>query len=233
MRFRFRPALTAASLAALALLCALGTWQLQRLQWKNALVAKTQARLSSAPIALSEALARASAGEDMEYQPVVADGMFRHEQAARVFSAHEGRPGVLIFTPLETDGGLIYVNRGFVPQDLAGAAVEEGTAARVRVEGLFRNAERKKGFERTFAAKDQPSDNLYFLRDPRVFASAAGSDAPPFYIDSFARNGEAEWPKGGLTRVEFANRHLEYALTWFGLAGALAGVYLAFSFRRD
>lgn len=232
MKFYFRPALAATTVVALAILVGLGTWQLHRLQWKIALIAKTQARLAAAPIPLAEALARASAGEDMEYQPVVADGMFRHEQAARVFSAQEGKPGVLIFTPLETGGGVIYVNRGFVPQDLTGAAVEEGTAARVRVEGLFRNAEEKKGFEATFAAKDQPSDNLYFLRDPRVFAAATGAEAPPFYIDSFVREGEGEWPKGGLTRVEFPNRHLEYALTWFGLAGALAGVYIAFSLRR-
>lgn len=233
MRFRFRPALAAATVAALAVLCALGTWQLQRLQWKNALVEKTEARLSAAPIALAEALARAEAGEDMEYRPVFAEGAFRHDQAAKVFTAHLGKAGVLVFTPLETDGGVIYVNRGFVPQDLADTIVGAGPATPVLVEGLFRSAERKAGFERTFAAKDQLLDNLYFARDPQVLAAAHGFAAPAFYIDSFARESAGEWPKGGLTRVEFSNRHLEYALTWFGLAGALAGVYLAYSFRRD
>jgi surfeit locus 1 family protein len=231
MRFRFRPALTAATLSALAILCALGAWQLKRLHWKNELIAKTQSRLSAAPIAFGEALRRAGAGEDMEYQPVIAEGAWDDARTAKVFSTYQGEPGVLIFTPLLTDAATVYVNRGFVPQDLAGD-IAEGENAPVRIQGLFRHAEQKKGLERIFAAPDQPSDNLFFVRDPRVLAAPYGFDAPPFYIDSFAREG-VEWPKGGLTRVAFPNRHLEYALTWFGLAAALAGVYLAFSFRRD
>lgn len=232
MTFRFRPALTVATLAALAVLCALGTWQLHRLEWKNALVAKTQARLSTEPISLTDALARAKAGEDMEYQPVIAEGAFRHGQAAKVFAAYQGKAGVLIFTPLEAESVVIYVNRGFVPQELADTIAPGGPAGPARIEGLFRSAERKEGFERTFAAKDQLPDNLYFTRDPGVLAAAHGFGTPPFYIDSFERESDGDWPKGGLTRVEFSNRHLEYALTWFGLAGALVGVYLAYSLRR-
>ena len=234
MKFRFRPVLTAAACAALAVLCSLGAWQMQRLAWKKALVSKTESRLAAAPISLGEALLRAQAGEDLEYQPVYADGRYRNEGTARVFSAHDGQAGVLVFSPLITAGRAIYVNRGFVPQgisqDLEAAADATGET---RVEGLFRRAEEKRGFERTFAPKDQPADNLYFSRDPRIFAAAHGLDVPPYYIDSFAREQNGPWPKGGLTRVEFSNRHLEYALTWFGLAAALAGVYLAFSFRRD
>ena len=233
MRFAFRPALTAATLAALAVLCSLGTWQLQRLSWKQSLIAKTQARLSAPPIALADALARAAAGEDLEYQPVFATGTFRPEETARVFTAHEGKPGVLLFTPFETGGGAVYVNRGFIPQDVAETFQAPGIKGEARIEGLFRRAETKRGFERIFAPKDQPSDNLYFARDPQNFAASYGLRVLPYYIDSFGRENTGEWPKGGLTRVEFSNRHLDYALTWFGLAGALIGVYLAFSLRRD
>jgi surfeit locus 1 family protein len=233
MKFHFRPGLTAAALAALAVLCGLGTWQLQRLDWKNALVAKTQARLAAAPIPLAAALARAEAGEDVEYQPVFADGVFRAGLEAHVFGAHAGKPGVWVFAPFdwrEADGrgGVIYVNRGFAPQDVAVPVAPPET---IRVEGLFRRAEAKKGFEKALAPDDQPADNLYFARDPLTLAAAHGVSAPAFYIDAFASEGDAPWPKGGLTRVEFSNRHLEYALTWFGLAGALIGVYLAFSVR--
>ncbi len=230
MTFQFRPALTAATIAALAVLCSLGAWQAQRLEWKRELIAKTEARLAAAPIPFEAALARAEAGEDLEYQPVFAVGEFRKEESARVFSAHEGKAGALIFAPFDAAGRTIYVNRGFVPQTNAQAI--QAASGETRIEGLFRRAEEKRGFERTFAAKDQPTDNLYFTRDPRIFAAAQGLSVPPYYIDSFSREGEGPWPKGGLTRVEFANRHLEYALTWFGLAGALIGVYLAFSLRR-
>jgi surfeit locus 1 family protein len=230
MKFRFRPALTAATLAAFAALCSLGAWQLQRLEWKKSLIAKTEARLALAPISIEEALARVDAGEDMEYQPVFATGVYRSAGAATVFSTHEGKAGVLVFAPLDLRDAVIFVNRGFVPQDLAEAAAQAAPpAAPVRVEGLLRRAEEKRGLERLLAPKDQPTDNLYFTRDPRLWAGGAAS---PFYIDSFGRENEGDWPKGGLTRVEFPNRHLEYALTWFGLAGALIAVYLAFSLRR-
>ena len=229
MKFHFRPALTAAMLAALAVLCSLGAWQVQRLEWKKALIAKTDARLAAEPIPLEEALARAEAGEDLEYQPVFAVGEFRAGMSARVFSAHDGKPGALIFQPFDAIEGTIYVNRGFVPQALDAPAAPSGE---IRIEGLFRRAEEKKGFERIFAPDNQPADNLYFTRDPRMFAAARGLVIPPHYVDSFGRENEGPWPKGGLTRVEFSNRHLEYALTWFGLAGALVGVYLAFSLRR-
>lgn len=229
MTFRFRPALTAATFIALLILCSLGAWQLQRLDWKKALIAKTEARIASATMPLEEALARAERGEDMEYQPVVASGAWRGG-AAHVFAAHEGRAGVLVFAPFETGGRVIYVNRGFSPQDEVATLPE--AAGPARVEGLFRTPEAKGGFERLLAPKDQPADNLYFTRDPRRFAGAAGLGADGFYIDSFDEPRSALWPKGGLTRLEFSNRHLEYALTWFGLAGALLGVYLAFSLRR-
>jgi surfeit locus 1 family protein len=239
MTFRFRPALTAAALAALAILCSLGIWQVQRLQWKNALIAKTHARLADAPIPLAEALARAEAGEDLEYQPVFADGAFRGGLEAHVFGTHDGKPGAFVFAPFDWRGdegrtAAIYVNRGFAPQDFTDPATRGGPiSGDIRVEGLFRLAEAKRGLEKALSPDDQPADNLYFTRDPARLAAAHGLSVPPFYIDSFERESEGAWPKGGLTRVEFANRHLEYALTWFGLAAALIGVYLALSLRRD
>lgn len=237
MTFRFRPALTVATLAALAVLGALGFWQVQRLQWKNALIAKTEARLAAAPISLEEALARAAAGEDMEYQPVFADGSFRPGLEAHVFGAHQGTPGVWVFAPFDwraADGrsAVIYVNRGFAPQAFADPAARAAAkAGQLRVAGLFRQAERKRGLEKSLAPDDQPADNLYFSRDPAIIAAKHGLAAPPYYIDGFAHESDEAWPRGGLTRVEFSNRHLEYALTWFGLAGALIGVYLAFCLR--
>ncbi|MDZ7628872.1 MAG: SURF1 family protein [Parvularculaceae bacterium] len=233
MTFHFRPALTAASLAALAILCSLGAWQLQRLAWKKELIAKTEARLAAAPIPLDEALKRAAAGEDLEYQPVFAEGAYRYELAALVFGTQDGKPGALVFTPLERRTSVLYVNRGFAPQDDANGAARTGPTGPVRVEGLFRSAEVKRGFEAALAPEDQPADNLYFARDPKALAAAYGLDVPAYYIDSFGSESAAPWPRGGLTRVEFSNRHFEYALTWFGLAGALVAVYFAYSVRRD
>ncbi|MFZ5617587.1 MAG: SURF1 family protein [Pseudomonadota bacterium] len=240
MTFRLSPGLLAAVLVALAILVSLGTWQFQRLEWKRDLIEAMNERLAAAPIAFDEALARAVGGERMDYQPVYLAGAYAHDLESAVFGTYEGRPGVYVFTPLDAadpaTGGrrFVYVNRGFAPQDFRDPQTRgEGLAAgQLRVEGLFRSAEEKRGFEKWLAPKDQPADNLYFVRDPRILAARHTIDVPRFYIDSFGRESAGPWPKGGLTRVDLPNRHFEYALTWFGLAAALLGVFIAYSLKR-
>ena len=241
MTFRARPGLIAATAMAFVLLCALGVWQIKRLEWKTALIAQMTERLAADPISFYEALARAGAGENMEYQPVYLSGVYAHDLESAVFGTYEGAPGVYVFTPLDAadavTGGrrFVYVNRGFAPQAFRDrtARPDGDVAGEVRVEGLLRRAEKRRGFEKWLAPKDQPQDNLYFIRDPAVLAARHAIDVPLFYIDSFGRESAAPWPKGGLTRIDIPNRHLEYALTWFGLAAALLGVFLVFSLKRD
>lgn len=231
MKFVFRPVLALATLSALLVLCSLGAWQLRRLEWKRDLIARVDARVGSAPIPLQSALARAAAGEDLDYQPVRVVGVFDHAREACVFGTFEGRAGCYVFTPIgEGEGRIVYVNRGFVPQNADLSEIEDPSGP-VTVVGLLRRAETPAGLQRLFRAKDQPKDNIYFVRDPRAFAGADGL-AGPYYIDSNGAESEGRWPKGGTTRLEFSNRHLEYALTWFGLAVTLAGVFLAYSRRK-
>ncbi len=235
-RFHFRPALTMAAAVALLILVSLGQWQLHRLQWKNDLVAKVDARVSAAPIPFSDALARSEAGEDMTYTPVFIEGVFRHGDEAHVFGAYEARAGYYVFTPLQpaAGGAAVYINRGFVPQALKTPderrdGLVEGA---VRVTGLFRQAEEKRGAAALFSPEDRPDANEWHRRAPEVFAAHAGIEASVSYIDAAASDlKEAAWPRGGTTRLSFNNRHLEYALTWFGLAATLLGVYVFFSIQ--
>lgn len=241
MSFRWRPGLVVATSIAFAILCSLGAWQLQRLHWKEELIAQIDARLSAPPITFDEALSRAAAGEKMEYQPVYVDGVYAHDLESEVFGTYDGAPGVYVFTALDTPDlqtgarRFIYVNRGFAPQEFRDPAtrIDGQVAGEVRVEGLFRATEQKRGIEKWIAPQDQPADNLYFVRDPKILAARHAIDVPAFYIDSAGTESAAAWPKGGLTRVDIPNRHFEYALTWFGLAAALAGVFVAFSLKRD
>lgn len=235
-----RPGLLAATMAALAVLIGLGVWQLERLEEKRSLIARTNARLSATAMPFDEAAMRERSGEKMEYQPVFLDGVFAHDLEAHVFGTYDGAAGVYVFTPLDAadpaTGGrrFVYVNRGFVPQKFRDPATRpEGLVdGDVRVVGLLRREEHKRGPEKWLKPDDQPEDNLYFEREPKILAARHGIDAPSLYIDSFGRENDGAWPKGGVTRVEFPNRHLEYALTWFGLAAALLGVFFAFSKKR-
>lgn len=232
MKLVFHPILTVSTLLAFAILVSLGLWQLQRLEWKRDLVASVEARLAAAPVPLEEALARAAAGENLDYRPVIVAGVYRHDLEAHVFGTLEGAPGYYVFTPLiARPDNIVFVNRGFVPQG-AQPDARSDPDAQVTVVGLFRRAETPAGLQKLFRPKDQPGDNLFFVRDPRKFAAQRGIEAPPFYVDSNGAENAGRWPRGGTTRVEFENRHLEYAFTWFGLAAVLVAVLVAFSLRR-
>jgi surfeit locus 1 family protein len=239
MKFVFRPGAAAATAFGVAILIALGAWQFERREWKLGLIERVEARAHSAPIAFDEALARAAAGEDMEYQRVRISGVYAHDLEAHVFGTLGGEPGVYVFTPLDApaaDGGrrFIYVNRGFTPQALADPALRgEGQAtSEVHVEGLFRTTEKPSWLEKLFRPVDQLADNLWFRRDPEVLATRHHIETVPYYVDSSGKENPASWPKGGTTRVEFYNKHLEYAVTWFGLAAALVGVFAAYSIKK-
>jgi len=229
-RFRFRPVLTVFAALGLLATVSLGAWQLARLDWKLDLIGKVEARVGAPPAPFADVMARARKGEDMEYAPVRLRGAFAQAPAARLFGAYEGAPGHYLFMPFKTDeGAAVYVNMGFTPQfaDPDDVAVPPAGSP-ATVEGLFRAAETPRPPAAWFVSRQQSADGLWFIRDPRIFAAPSQRPASPYYVDRFAVDG-APWPRGGTTRLSFSNRHLEYALTWFGLAATLFGVWLAFS----
>ena len=231
-RFQFRPVLTFASVIAIALLIALGNWQLQRLEWKRDLIAQVEALGEAEPIPFVEAVRRARNGEVMDYAPVTLSGNLRADLEARVFGTFVGKAGVYVFAPLETVDGVIYLNRGFAPQAAAGEACFcSETDGAVSVTGLFRSAENPSPPASWFQSAGKSVDGLWTRRNPVAFADEAGLETSPFYVDESAVPGR-DWPRGGTTRLEFTNRHLEYAWTWFGLAATLVGVWFAFSLQK-
>ncbi len=235
-QFLFRPVLTVFAGVGLAILIWLGSWQMQRLEWKSDLINKVEARIDAPPIAFDEAVQRAEAGENMEYTPVKLVGIWRPKSEAKVFGSYEARAGVYLFAPLRAlGGGHVYVNLGYLPQSMATAKDHAPlylTIDESEVTGLFRYREELSPPASWFRAAEQTHDGLWFVRDPERFAGAASISTPPYYIDSFAREGSA-WPKGGTTRLNFRNKHLEYALTWYGLAAVLLAMWLIFSLPKD
>ncbi len=236
-RFLFRPVLTIFVLAGLAMLVSLGVWQLKRLDWKQDLIVKIEARAEAPPMALEDAIARADAGEDMEYAPVRVRGRLQPGLEARLFGSFEGAAGIYYFAAVKPQNAdqLVYVNFGFVPQSVLKTSTEAPLyqfLENPEITGLFRYREELSPPASWFQSAEQSSDGLWFVRAPLRFAKAAQIEASPYYIDSFARDG-AQWPKGGTTRLDFRNAHLDYALTWFGLATALLGVWLVFSLPKQ
>ncbi len=224
---------------ALAILLGLGFWQLERLAWKDALIARVEAR-TQAPVAPlpSEAEWPRINAEDDEYRRVSATGRFHHDKEAHVYTVlseradRPGGPGYWVMTPLELgDGAFVIVNRGFVPLDRKDPATRpegqvEGTVA---VTGLLRTPEEAY----YFLPENDPAKDAWYRRDPLEIAQARGlSTVAPFTIDADATPNPGGFPRGGETRVSFPNNHLQYAVTWFGIALALIGVFAAFVWQR-
>ena len=232
--------LLACILAGTAVLVGLGTWQVQRLQWKEALIARVEANLARPPVPFDDVATMLRDGGDIEYQPTSVSGRFLHEHEQYYFATLNGRTGRFVYTPLQrADGRIVWVNRGFVPQDRVDPATRrtgqiEGT---VTVTGLARSA--PEGPPNALTPDNDVAANIYYWKSLPQMIAAAGLDAArvaPLFVDA-AREGEhaapaGALPVGGVTRIRFPNSHLQYAVTWYGLALTLLLVGGTFLVRR-
>jgi surfeit locus 1 family protein len=226
-------------LLGVGLLSGLGLWQLQRLAWKEGLLAQIAARRDAPPAPPPPRSEWAGLKpDDYDYRPVVLRGIFDHSKESALFRASAtgaagGGAGYEIVTPLRLDeGGVVFVNRGFVPAEKQdpSSRPQGQVAGEVVVVGLMRRPESRN----LFTPPDEPDHNLWFTRDPAALAAHWGlSDAAPFSVDADATPNPAGWPKGGATVMTIPNNHLSYALTWFALAATLAAVAGAFVWRRE
>jgi surfeit locus 1 family protein len=225
----------------LAVACVwLGTWQMQRLAEKEALIAAVDARLDAAPIPVPAAGQWPDLDlEALNFQPVTLTGAFRYNQTVTVFTSLSNArgpasgPGYWVVTPFVlADGGTVFVNRGFIPEAFQPAAVSDpqGDDEQVSITGLLRPGETA-GF---MTPGPNTSDRIEWVRDPqRLAAMVDPALAPiaPFYVDLPA-GPPGELPQGGETVVEFPNNHLGYAYTWYGFA-IVAVVMLGFWLARQ
>lgn len=220
-----------AMLACLAILIGLGVWQLERLQWKEG-VLKRVAALQAAPARpLQDAL---KAGGDLDFVRVSLDCPdLERRPLLRLFAVHEGVAGYRLITacPVAAPGySGILVDRGFASFDQAQAAMQPGRAALPGpVVGVLR-----KGDSPTFVTpKNRVAENLWYSRDvPAMAAQLHVSQPAPVYLMVERPAPAAPGPIPAPIPPNIPNRHLEYALTWFGLAAALIGVYAAMLLRR-
>jgi surfeit locus 1 family protein len=231
IRFRPRLAPTLFTIPVVAVLVALGVWQLQRLEWKSRLIAERATAVAAAPVSPPQTLAEARA---LEFHRVTVEGVFLHDkEILRNAIAAKGDAGFDVLTPLREEGGrIVFVNRGFVPTELKDPATRPTgqLAGTVRVSGLLRvPPDKKPGW---FIPDNRPDRNAWFWIDLRAMAAADGlANVAPFYIDADAEPNPGGWPKGGVTPLALPNDHLQYAITWFSLAAALVVIYLVYHSR--
>ncbi|MGB8819030.1 MAG: SURF1 family protein [Rhizobiaceae bacterium] len=227
--------MSAAALAVFAALMALGTWQVRRLAWKEALIATIEARIHQPPRPF-ETWYKTEPGTD--YWPVTVSGTFRHQSERHFFATHQGASGYYVYTPLETaPNAFLFVNRGFVPFDRKDPATrnEGQTAGQVTIEGFARPVLTEK--PSTQVPDNDPSKNIFYWKDLAAMKSSAGLPQGATVIDAFvdadaAATPQSGLPQGGVTIVNLPNNHLQYAVTWYGLAAALTAIWGVLAWRQ-
>jgi surfeit locus 1 family protein len=232
----------ALALVGIAILSGLGVWQVQRLAWKQDLIARIEARTKAAPVpAPGPADWRTLPEGWLDFRPLTITGTFLHDDEVHVFtslgspSGRYGGAGYWIMTPLRTtEGWYVVVNRGFVPEDRKAVTTRapSNRAGDATLAGLAQQSY----LGNRFTPDDNPVRNIWFRRDPVAIAASVGLAADrvaPYMIDAFFDPSlPGGLPQGGETRLSFPNDHLQYAVTWFGLAAALAAVFAVFAWGR-
>lgn len=219
--------LTLASLAGFAVLIGLGTWQVQRLHWKEGLIAERTAAISAPAIDLPRSL---DAAQPLEFHRVQAKGQFLHDHESLVHAIERrsGGAGYLVVTPMRLeDGAIVMVERGWVPQEKRDAASRAAgnPSGEVSVDGLLRLAPREK--PGSFLPANDAAHGEWFWIDLPAIARAAGEpEALLFYVEAGAAPNPGGLPVGGQANTDLPSDHLQYAITWYALAAALAVIYL-------
>jgi surfeit locus 1 family protein len=215
----------------------LGTWQMKRLAWKEALIARVEQNLHKPPLSIADIQTLIKSGKDIEYRPVTLRGEFHHDQEQYFFATHKSIPGWYVYTPLQReDGSIVIVNRGFVPArgKLPSTRLKGQVDGVVEIVGLARSAPSDK--PNSFVPDNDLQKNVYYWKSINQMFAQSGFKMHPdkvmFFVDADDKPNPGNWPVGGVTLIRFSNSHLQYALTWYGLAGALLVVGGIFMFNR-
>jgi surfeit locus 1 family protein len=209
-------------LVGAAILIGLGVWQLQRLAWKEGVLAEIDARITAAPVAVPEA----PDPVDDRFLPVVAEGTFQGDALRVLVSVKGSGPGYRLVSVFETDGRRLLVDRGYLAE---GVPEPDAASGVVTVTGNLHWPDEIDGF----TPEPDVARNQWFARD--VDAMAAHLDTEPVFI-VLRELSVADTPVTPLpvTSEAIPNNHLGYAIQWFGLALVWLGMtaFLAWRIRR-
>lgn len=231
-RARFPIGLTVTVAIAFAILVTLGTWQVQRLHWKEGVLARVAA-LQAAPARPVEGVLDAvSRGGDADFTrvKVTCPGLAK-APFVELYFVRDGQIGARLISACRTASlkyRSVLVDRGFVADTIsARPPVDPADGAPLELVGVLRMPEHGN----LFSPPNTPGQ--WFVRDVPAMAAAlkAPDPAPLFLMAETATNPEFKALVPVPVPVEIPNNHLSYALTWYGLAAALLGVYAAMLLR--
>ena len=213
------------TLFGVLLLLGLGTWQIERLHWKEGLIAARHAGTIAPPVPLPESLA---AARPLAFRHVAVTGRFHNDHELYLYATllDSDAVGYQVITPFTlADGATLLINRGFVPAERKAPATRAAgeLSGEVTVTGLLRLPEKPGAFT---PANDPAHDQWYSVDLPAMAKAAGVGPVLPFYVDADKTPNPGGWPRGGQTILDLPNNHLSYAATWYTLAVTLIVFYI-------
>lgn len=228
------------ALIGLGILLSLGTWQVQRHEWKQGLLAQIKEGMSKTSVAYESWLGQAEGERLEQFARVTLNGRFLTDQVLYVHSIQGGVLGNLVFVPFQlAEGKVVFVNRGFVPYHLTGQENKVDGEVDVALSGVIRLPETPKAF----TPPPEKKRKYWYVADIKDMGDATGIKGleTGHYIEAGVGGGgptvKGQWPTQRTPDdliKSIPNKHFGYAITWFGLAGALLLVFVAYiwSVRR-
>ena len=230
---KFPVGLTIAATIAFAILIGLGTWQVQRMHWKQQLLARIAATQELPAQPLSQVLARAASGEDVDFVRVSVECLDPPLPQSRIllYGLKDGAPVWRPIAPcrIATGGyGVIAIDRG-TARDGGPNPPQLTIANPTHVEGVLRRPEATTAIQRFAGDAAQTDETGYMDRAAAQAAIAAQARTltPPYMVVAERETPAPPFVTPAPLPLNISNRHIEYVITWYGLALALLGVYAA------
>ena len=208
-------------LLVITLFCALGTWQLVRLQWKNNLIDQIGEGLKSPAIKYSNKI-------QTNYQRVFVDGVYNFEKQIYLYSLNEkGEPGYDVITPFTTtESENILINRGWIKTVQKNANIINKITDK-EIQGLLRKNSKKN----IFKPDNEINKNIWFsinLEDIKKFTGKTFNE----YI-LYLEDENINIPKPKQITIDLPNNHLKYALTWYSISISIFAYFLYFRKKNE
>ncbi|WP_299892093.1 SURF1 family protein [uncultured Ruegeria sp.] len=202
-------------IAGLAILLSLGAWQVQRLHWKEGLLADIDTRIAGDPVRLPDLIDP----ETHRYLPVVVAGEMLRGEIHVLVSVKQVGPGYRIIAPFKSGERTLLIDRGFV------STTAKSTLRQIGEMEIIGNLHWPDEIDGYTPAPDM-DENIWFARDVPALASELGTE--PVLLIARSQTDPDITPLPVLT-AGIPNDHLQYAVTWFGLAlvwAAMTGYFL-------
>lgn len=218
-------------IAGFGLTIAMGTWQVERLAWKEGLIkeiaaANEQVPLTSLPTTKPELAA-------LEFRKATVSGHWvpdvEFALAPRYFN---GKFGYALIAPLKlTDGRIVLINRGWVPADKKSPEKRPETLLQgdATLTGMIRTT-----VERNyFTPENQPAKNVWFGRDiDQMAAFAQLENVAPAMLDLVGTQDAKSLPVPSDGTIRLRNDHLSYIITWYGIAAGILVIFLVYHRKK-